>query len=91
MRIALERDKHAPAPFRYRGAVYVPDASFEAEVTVTEDGEVDVSLGADPVSRAAAPADVAEKVRLIVRTVHRQAKADGEPPAWKINRWRGDK
>jgi hypothetical protein len=36
-------------------------------------------------------ADLAEKVRLIVRAVYRQAKADDEPPAWRILRWRGDK
>jgi hypothetical protein len=39
----------------------------------------------------AAPSDLAEKVRLIVRTVFKQSAADGEPPAWKINRWRGEK
>ena len=35
--------------------------------------------------------DLAEKVRLIVRTVYRQAKADDEAPAWRIVRWRGEK
>jgi hypothetical protein len=46
---------------------------------------VDVTLPQD------APVDLPEKVRLIVRTVFKQASADGEPPAWKINRWRGEK
>lgn len=50
-----------------------------------------VSLTPDPESGEAPPADLAEKVRLIVRTVHRQAKADGEAPAWRIVRWRGEK
>jgi len=85
VRIALERDKHAGPPWNYRGAVHVPEASFAAEVTVNEDGEVNVTLAED------APADLPEKVRLIVRTAYRQAKADGEPPAWKIVRWRGEK
>ena len=35
--------------------------------------------------------DLAEKVRLIVRTVYRQAQADDEAPAWRIVRWRGEK
>jgi len=37
------------------------------------------------------PGDLAEKVRLIVRTVYRQAKADDQAPAWRIVRWRGEK
>lgn len=91
VRIALERAKQSDPPWNYRGAAHVPDASFGAEVTVTESGDVTVSLGPDPTTGAAPPADLAEKVRLIVRTVHRQAKADGEPPAWRIVRWRGEK
>jgi hypothetical protein len=85
VRIALERDKQAGPPWNYRGAAHVPDASFACEVSVTSEGEVDVTLPAN------APPDLPEKVRLIVRTAYRQAKADGEPPAWKIVRWRGEK
>lgn len=91
VRIALERDKRGTPPWVYVGAAYVPDATFGARVVVTEDGSVDVTLSADADSGAAPPADLPEKVRLIVRTVHRQAKADGEPPAWRIVRWRGEK
>lgn len=91
VRIALEREKQSDPPWNYRGAAHVPFASFGAGVTVTEAGEVTVSLTPDPQSGEAPPADLAEKVRLIVRTVHRQAKADGEPPAWRIVRWRGEK
>ena len=32
----------------------------------------------------------AEGEQCIVRTAYRQAKADGQPPAWRIVRWRGD-
>jgi hypothetical protein len=44
-----------------------------------------------PDGRAEPPADLAEKVRLIVRTAYKQAQADGEPPARRIVRWRSDK
>ena len=85
VRIALERDKQAGPPWNYRGAAHVPDASFECSVVVSHQGDVDVTLP------PAAPPDLSEKVRLIVRTVFKQAKADAEPPAWKIVRWRGEK
>lgn len=85
MRIALERDKQAGPPWNYRGAAHVPEASFECVVVVSQQGDVEVTLPSD------APADLPEKVRLIVRTAFKQASADGEPPAWKINRWRGEK
>jgi hypothetical protein len=85
VRIAIERDKQAGPPWSYRGAAHLPDASFECNVVVSHQGDVDVTLP------AGAPADLSEKVRLIVRTVFKQAHADGEPPAWKINRWRGEK
>lgn len=87
----MERDaSRDEPPWIYTGAANVPDASFPATVTVNENGEVDVALsrsseGLDP------PAGLAEKVRLIVRTVYRQAKADDEAPAWRIVRWRGEK
>ena len=35
--------------------------------------------------------ELAEKIRLIVRTVYRQAKSDGEAPAFRIVRWRADR
>ena len=90
MRIAIERPREQAAPWIYSGAAQLPDASFPARVEVSEDGTVEAELspsagGAEP------PADLVEKVRLIVRTAYRQAKADGEPPAWRIVRWRGEK
>jgi hypothetical protein len=85
VRIAIERDKQSGPPWNYRGGAFLPDASFECAVVVSQQGEVEVTLPAD------APGDLAEKVRLIVRTVFKQSNADGEPPAWKINRWRGEK
>jgi hypothetical protein len=59
-------------------------------VVVDAAGEVTVTISPSP-GHAQPPGDLAEKVRLIVRTVYRQAKADDEPPAWRIVRWRGEK
>lgn len=87
VRISIARDaaKDDP-PWRYAGAVHLPLASFPLQVDVDAEGTVLVAISGED-----APADLAEKVRLIVRTVFRQAKADGEPPAWRIVRWRGEK
>jgi hypothetical protein len=86
IRIAIERVKAAEdPPWSYSGSAFLPDATFDLRVVVDGEGNVDVILGDD------APADLAEKVRLIVRTVYRQAKSDGEAPAWRIVRWRGEK
>lgn len=92
VRIQIERDKsREDAPWSYAGAAHVPDGSYPLSVKVDAAGEVDVALSPAAGSSAAPPADLAEKVRLIVRAVYRQAKADGEPPAWRITRWRSEK
>lgn len=91
VRIQIEREKsREEAPWAYSGAAYLPNASYPASVTVTAEGEVSVTL-LSAADGSAPPADLAEKVRLIVRTAYRQAKADDEPPAWRIVRWRGEK
>ncbi len=86
VRIAIERDaKKNNPPWIYAGEVHLPDGSHPLAVEVDADGEVGVSIGPH------APPELTEKVRLIVRTAYKQAKADGEPPAWRIVRWRGEK
>jgi hypothetical protein len=87
VRIAIERPREGGPPWTYAGAAVLPDASYPLRVTVSEAGDVAVDLSPDA-SGALPPGDLAEKVRLIVRTVFRQAKADDEPPAWRIVRWR---
>jgi hypothetical protein len=92
VRIHVERDKsREDPPWSYAGAAYVPDATFPVAITVDAAGEVTVTISPSADDGTAPPADLSEKVRLIVRTVYRQAKADGEPPAWRIVRWRGEK
>ena len=87
VRIAIERPREGGPPWSYAGAAVLPEASYPVRVTVSEAGEVGVELSA-AAGGAAPPGDLAEKVRLIVRTVYRQAKSDDEPPAWRIVRWR---
>lgn len=83
VRIMLERDEaRNDAPWTYRGAAHVPDASYPCDVEVSSTGEVTVRL-------EGGPADLPEKIRLIVRAVYRQA--DGDAPAWRIVRWRADR
>jgi hypothetical protein len=95
VRIVIERDKsREDPPWSYAGAAHVPSASFPLAVLVDAAGEVTVTVSPEASSGAGAPPpppDLAEKVRLIVRTAYRQAKADDEPPAWRIVRWRGEK
>jgi hypothetical protein len=87
VRILIERDKtREDPPWNYEGSVYLPDATFPLEVVVDAAGDVSVSIKNSP--DGSPPADLTEKVRLIVRTVYRQAKSDDEPPAWRILRWR---
>ncbi len=73
-------------PWVYRGDAFTPDARFPLEVQVAADGAVRVVVS------DGLPADVAEKVRLLFRTLYRQAKdtPGGEPPR-KVVRWRGEK
>ena len=95
VRIAIERPRTEGPPWSYDGTAALPAAIFPVRVTVSDIGEVDVLLSPAsepaPESGVMPPADLAEKIRLIVRTVFRQAKSDGEPPAFRIVRWRADR
>jgi len=91
VRIAIERPREGGPPWSYAGSAFVPDATFPVQVTVSEVGIVEVVLSTSQDTGAAAPGDLAEKIRLIVRAVYRQGVSDGEPPAFRINRWRADK
>jgi hypothetical protein len=85
-RFVLERPLRGGPPWEYRGHVFTPRESFALEVTVSADGAVGVVLGSD------GPAGVTEKVRLLFRSLYRQAREvpGGEPPR-KVVRWRGEK
>jgi hypothetical protein len=88
VRFVLERPRQAgeEAPWVYRGDAFTPDARFSLEVHVSREGDVRVA-GTDSL-----PGDLAEKVRLLFRTLYKQARdtPGGEPPR-KVVRWRGEK
>jgi hypothetical protein len=85
IRFVLERPARGEAPWIYEGHAFLPDAEHALHVTVTREGEVRVVLDAD------APAGVAEKVRLLFRSLYKaSAEGAGAPPR-KVVRWRGEK
>jgi hypothetical protein len=65
---------------------------YEGQIA-TKEGEFAVRVdvdGAEVRVATEAGADLAEKARLIVRTVLRHAEADAVPPPRRIQRWRAD-
>jgi hypothetical protein len=84
LRLELERPRAGGPPWIYDGDAVTKDARFPMRAVVAEDGGVTVTLD------AAAPAGVAERARLIVRTAYKHAKADdaSAPPPRRIVRWR---
>ncbi len=95
VRIAIERPRDGGPPWSYAGSASLPYAVFPVKVVVSEGGDVGVELESsraeDGAPSAPPPADLAEKIRLIVRAAYRQAKSDDEPPAFRIVRWRADR
>ena len=90
LRIVLERTDPAGAALQYVGHLLSPAETFQVTARVGEDGSVLVTLAASGPEGLEAPrqAALAEKVRLLVRTLVRQAKTDELPPPRRINRWR---
>jgi hypothetical protein len=86
LRFDLERPGTGAPPWNYRGFAFSRDARFALQVTVQANGEVRVTAD------ASAPADLAEKTRLLFRALYKQAdKAVGGAPPRKVVRWRGEK
>jgi hypothetical protein len=83
LRFVLERPPSGP-PWEYRGGVYGPTEAWPFTAVVRADGAVDVSMP---------DAELAEKVRLLLRAAYKHAKKDAPDgaPARKIVRWRGEK
>jgi hypothetical protein len=85
LRITLERPRVGGPPWRYAGTLEEAGASWSCEAIVDERGEVTVRVA------ESAPASAAERVRLIVRSAHKNAGGNATPPPRKIVRWRGEK
>jgi hypothetical protein len=85
VRFVFERPLAGGPPWTYRGNAFTPDTAFALEIEVSPAGDVRVTGDH-------APAEIAEKVRLLFRTLSRQAKdAPGGQPPRKVVRWRGEK
>ncbi len=67
----------------YAGVIVTPDAEFAFEGAISDSGEVTVS--------STAPAEIAEKTRLVVRTAVRHATAEKARYRVGFVRWRGEK
>ena len=92
LRIVLERRRDGGPPWTYEGSAFTPDGAHPLSATLAADGAVEVRLGDSASGELLGQGDLAEKVRLMVRTVYKQSKLDGErAPARKIVRWRGEK
>lgn len=90
LRLHVEREaRNLDAPYRYRGSLDAPDASWPVEAEIAAGGATRVDVGPSASGGPPAPSDAAERVRLILRAALRQA--DGGPPPRKIVRWRGEK
>jgi hypothetical protein len=85
VRFALERANEGGPPWSYAGDAFTPTERFALSAEVAGDGSVTVHGDVPPA--------IAEKARLLLRTLVKQALAsDGEgAPPRKIVRWRGEK
>ena len=83
IRIELTLGKNTAARDCYAGLIVTPDAEFAFEAVISEEGDVTVT--------STAPAEIAEKTRLVVRTAVRHAMAEKSPLPRRILRWRGEK
>ena len=91
LRIAIERDANGP-PWRYHGVIVARDLEVPVTATLEESGAVTVQLTegavvASTVEQGRTEA-LLERVRLLLRTISRQAQADDADPPRKIVRWR---
>jgi hypothetical protein len=84
MRIEVERALEGGPPWGYRGEAVTPHARFPVTAVVSAAGEVAVDMAGD------APVGLADKVRLLVRSVFKHAQGESSPPPRRIVRWRAE-
>ena len=85
LRIEVERARAAEPPWRYEGEVVTPSDRYRVAAVLEVDGGVSVELQSD------APAGLAEKTRLLVRSAWKHAHEEEAPPPRRIVRWRADR
>lgn len=82
--VRFQLDRVATEPrLVYEGEIVTPEREFSVRAEVDETGEVSVTTESGD--------ELADKARLLVRTVVRHAASEGEPPPRRIQRWRADK
>jgi hypothetical protein len=82
VRWTLERPRDGGPPWRYRGQAAMRDRRLAVAATVSSTGEVSVEVAGD------APPGLAERARLLLRSVWKRAQADGAAPPLRVSRWR---
>jgi hypothetical protein len=85
VRVVVERPRAEGPPWRYEGEAVTQSDRFALTATVDLEGHVVVELPAD------APADLAAKLRLIIRAAYRHMHDGGADPPRRIARWRADR
>lgn len=78
VRFVLERTEAGA----YEGTAFTKDDRYALVLTVAGDGSVEVR------GDHAAPAELLEKARLLVRTAVRHAEREGTEPPRRLLRWR---
>jgi hypothetical protein len=87
LRVAIERPVRGGPPWTYVGTVERHSVVHRVEAVLASDGSVTVTLDGEEVASTAT--GLADRVRLLLRAVHRQATAEGlSAPARRIVRWR---
>jgi hypothetical protein len=84
IRVEVERTDAGGPPWTYRGEAVSPSQRFPLAAEVTVNRDVLVALP------DAAPAGMAERIRLLLRAACRTG-TDATPPPRRIVRWRADR
>ncbi|MDP9002736.1 MAG: hypothetical protein M3O46_21820 [Myxococcota bacterium] len=85
VRVVLERPHAGGPPWKYTGEAATRDACFSVAAMLAADGGVTVDL------QPGAPAGLADKVRLIIRTGWKHSGEQGTHPPRRLVRWRVDR
>jgi hypothetical protein len=92
VRVDVERPRDGGPPWRYEGEAATAQERYPMSAVVAADGTVEVTLGPSgapaPATPSSGPAELREKVRLILRSAWKHGHEDGTAPPRRIVRWR---